>query len=463
MKKSTMLAVFALALAMAWAMAMPSMAFAAQKATLAKGAATEISLYVDSATQNTAVLKVKGYKAAKGKWSTSKKKVATVKKGKVTAKKTGKAKIVAKYGKKTFTAKVTVKRVSISQTSAMLGVGDSLALTLDGDAVKAVSSSNPSVASVTPEGVVSAKRVGSAAVMLTSKKGNDYACEIVVIPVSSAVPTTPTAPTTPSIPIIPTIPTIPDVVAVTGVSFAKSELAMQVGDELVSNPATVTPSNATVKTVVYSSVNPKVATVDDKGTVTAVAEGETTIIAAAAGGIAMCKVEVSRGSVTVGSLDDLKQLLQDGVDGVKGRDVIFETEDGTKVNLNELGAELEKLSDKVSPEDLKKLVEGVSTEDLEKLTDQIPLDDLKKLADEIPFDDLEGIIEQLPAESRIPNVSAEELEKIKDSILERISQYANGQTGESSYDFDGIRDSILERISQYANSQADEPADSQGA
>lgn len=55
-------------------------------------------------------LKVKGTKVGKVKWSSSKKKIATVsKKGKVTAVKTGKTDIIAKVGKKKLRCRVTVK------------------------------------------------------------------------------------------------------------------------------------------------------------------------------------------------------------------------------------------------------------------------------------------------------------------------------------------------------------------
>lgn len=55
-------------------------------------------------------LKLKNAKAKKVKWSSSNKKVATVKKGLVTAKKKGKATITAKYKGKKYKAKITVKK-----------------------------------------------------------------------------------------------------------------------------------------------------------------------------------------------------------------------------------------------------------------------------------------------------------------------------------------------------------------
>ena len=62
----------------------------------------------------------KGSKKVKGvKWKTSNKKVATVKSGKVTAKKVGKAKITATVKKKKYTCTVTVKKKSSSKNNTV--------------------------------------------------------------------------------------------------------------------------------------------------------------------------------------------------------------------------------------------------------------------------------------------------------------------------------------------------------
>ena len=75
-------------------------------------AATKVKLNKTKVTiqvGKSAKLKVKGTKV-KVKWLTSNKKVAVVKKGKVTGKKAGKAVITAKVGKKAYKCKVTVKK-----------------------------------------------------------------------------------------------------------------------------------------------------------------------------------------------------------------------------------------------------------------------------------------------------------------------------------------------------------------
>ncbi|MBQ2307116.1 MAG: Ig domain-containing protein, partial [Clostridia bacterium] len=81
---------------------------------------------------------------------------------------------------------------------------------------------------------------------------------------------------------------------VTGVTLDRSELTLSVGKTGVLK-ATVTPSNAANKTVVWSSSSETVATVSADGVVTAVAEGSATITATTADGgfTATCAVTVT--------------------------------------------------------------------------------------------------------------------------------------------------------------------------
>ena len=80
---------------------------------------------------------------------------------------------------------------------------------------------------------------------------------------------------------------------VTGIKLNKTELKLFEGasETLV---ATVEPSNATDKTVTWTSDKPEVATVDAIGKVTAVAEGEATITAQAGDKTATCKVTTKK-------------------------------------------------------------------------------------------------------------------------------------------------------------------------
>lgn len=91
-------------------------------------------------------------------------------------------------------------------------------------------------------------------------------------------------------------------VNVTGISLDQEALQLKEG-KTAQLTATITPGNATVKTVEWSSNNESVATVDADGLVTAVAEGEATITATANGGeniTATCVVTVAAASVADG-------------------------------------------------------------------------------------------------------------------------------------------------------------------
>ncbi len=120
-----------------------------------------------------------------------------------------------------------------------------------------------SVATVDQNGVVTAKKVGTATVTCKSADGGFVAkCKITVI-----------------------IPT-------TSVKLSKTSATVNSGKNL-SLSATVSPSNATDKTVKWKSSNTAVAKVSSAGVVTAVAGGSAEITATASGGqTAVCKITV---------------------------------------------------------------------------------------------------------------------------------------------------------------------------
>ena len=93
----------------------------------------------------------------------------------------------------------------------------------------------------------------------------------------------------------------PTHVEVSGVTLNQATLALKTG-ETGTLTATVQPSNATNKTVTWSSSNTSVATVTN-GTVTAVAEGTATITATAGGKSATCQVTVSKKVVPVTAIE----------------------------------------------------------------------------------------------------------------------------------------------------------------
>ena len=101
----------------------------------------------------------------------------------------------------------------------------------------------------------------------------------------------------------PTNPSTGTTVAVTGISVSPTAVSLSVGGTRALT-ATVSPSNATNKTVNWTSSNTSVATVSSSGLVTAKAVGSATIVATTADGgkTAYCTVSVAASSVAVTSV-----------------------------------------------------------------------------------------------------------------------------------------------------------------
>jgi uncharacterized protein YjdB len=94
----------------------------------------------------------------------------------------------------------------------------------------------------------------------------------------------------------------PEEITVSSLSLSQSSMEMLIG-ETMQLSATVQPSNATNKTVMWASTNPSVASVDQSGKVTALAEGKATITASAGGKSATCLVNVSKKYIAVTSVE----------------------------------------------------------------------------------------------------------------------------------------------------------------
>lgn len=90
----------------------------------------------------------------------------------------------------------------------------------------------------------------------------------------------------------------PNVIPVTSISLSKTSLSLTEGESQILT-AVVRPSDATYKTVAWTSSVASVASVDDSGNVIAISEGNTVISARAGGKIASCSVTVSRKVVPV--------------------------------------------------------------------------------------------------------------------------------------------------------------------
>lgn len=112
------------------------------------------------------------------KWSSSNKKVATVKAGVVTAKKAGTAVITAKIKNVNYTCKVTVENPKLNKKSINLEHGKSKTLKVAKTTMKVKwSSSDSSIAKVTSKGKVTGKKQGRA--VITAKVGGkEFTCKV---------------------------------------------------------------------------------------------------------------------------------------------------------------------------------------------------------------------------------------------------------------------------------------------
>lgn len=244
-------------------------------------------------------------------WSSSVEGVATVDPtGKVTAIKAGTTVITATAKddsgiSASCTVQVTVPTVKVTgitlnKTTASVVKGKTVALTAtvtpDTATDKTIkwTTSNKNVATVSPDGVVTAVAAGTAIITATAADDREVkaTCKIMV--------------TNP-------------VIKVTKVTLNKTTASVVKGKTLTLT-ATVTPTNATNKNVTWKSSNTKIATVDGNGKVTAVAAGTATITCTAKADkskSATCKITVTNPAVKVTKLS----MNKTSVDLLKGKTV----------------------------------------------------------------------------------------------------------------------------------------------
>ena len=130
-------------------------------------------------------------------------------------------------------------------------------------------SSNTNVATVS-NGVITGVEEGTATITVKTVDGNFSDTCIVIVEKNS-------------------------IVKVTGIELNKDSLNMQVG-ERTNLVATIKPTNATNKDVIWSSSNQKVATISENGIIEALKEGKTTITVMTKDGSykASCEVTVTK-------------------------------------------------------------------------------------------------------------------------------------------------------------------------
>lgn len=233
-------------------------------------------------------------------WSSSNTKVVKVDaEGEVTAVDPGTAYIYCKTKDSGVTAKckVTVKAVkatSISFSSSSMTIEYSKTKTLKPtfkpsnttDKSLSWTSSNPKVVSVDKNGTIKGLQAGKSAVVTATTKTGKLTAKI-------------------------TVKVNP--VSVSKITLNRTSQSMSKGGKFTLT-ATVKPSNATDKTLTWTSSNPSVATVDKNGKVTALKNGTTTITCKSANGkTAKCTVTVRKVAVTDIQLDKRSVLVDVGV------------------------------------------------------------------------------------------------------------------------------------------------------
>ena len=199
-------------------------------------------------------------------WSSSDTSIAKVDaKGVVTGVKLGTATITVKTAEGSFKAqcKVTVKQhvtsISLNKKEVTIANGATSQLTATISPINATekgytfSSSNEKVATVTDMGLIKAVSCGEAIITVKSKENNKTAtCKVTVVE------------------------------PVKDMELSASEISIYTG-KTQGITVKILPENATIKTVTYTSGDKKIATVDKKGVITGVAEGETVITVKADG------------------------------------------------------------------------------------------------------------------------------------------------------------------------------------
>ena len=210
-------------------------------------------------------------------WTSSDEEVATVDtKGLVTPKGPGEAQITVTVDKAhtaVCTVRVTQPAEGVTLDYAELKLQRGTSQVLVATVTPATTnvkdlqwtSSNLDVATVDAEGNVTAVALGTAEITVTTLDGGHTAtCQVTVIQ------------------------------QVTGVTLDKEAATLRIGEQTLQLNATVAPEDATEKSLVWSSSNTGVASVDENGLVTPLAPGETdiTVTTVDGGYTAVCKVTV---------------------------------------------------------------------------------------------------------------------------------------------------------------------------
>ncbi len=188
---------------------------------------------------------------------------------------------------------IPVESISISQNYLLMREGytsELFAIIRPDDATdKNVlwSSSNPEIASVDENGIVTAIQVGEAIIYASSANGVYGICYVTVVPY---------------------------IIPVENIELNKTAIEIDI-EETYQLTATITPEDATDKTVTWKSLDRSIATVSEDGLVTGISAGTTIIYASTSNGITLeCQVTVRPGIIPVEgiSLSNSELLMRAG-------------------------------------------------------------------------------------------------------------------------------------------------------
>ncbi len=218
--------------------------------------------------------------------------------------------------------------ISLSNTELLMRVGRTAELLAivhpDNATDKTVvwSSEDETVADVDNNGIVTAVRTGTVKVIATTVNGISAICTVTVVE---------------------------DTKAVEDISLNKTELTLTEGD-LFTLIATITPDDATDKTVTWRSSNLAIAVVSENGVVTAMGAGDAVIYASSSNGLtAECKLTVLPKLIlpTGISLSNTELLMREGhtaeiyaivhPDNATDKTVIWGTGDGSIAKVDNNG------------------------------------------------------------------------------------------------------------------------------
>jgi serine/threonine protein kinase len=198
--------------------------------------------------------------------------------------------------------------ISLVPRAPRVRVGDRVQLTAEvrdgaGGALPtapvAWTSNEPGVAEVSPEGWVTGRQEGRAEIRAVSGEAEASAIVVVEAPPASAAPAPPSEPT-------------PASVAAVAVTPAAQTLTVGETAQLGATPSDAAGNQLADRPVTWSSDNQQVATVSDRGVVTAVGEGGTVIRAASEGRLGMASITVRAMPVASVEVSPRTRTLQAG-------------------------------------------------------------------------------------------------------------------------------------------------------